>query len=247
MSTSTATTTTLTLTQTRTIMRTSTGTRTARSTVRSSGRVRAFARCRRAWRSSASPPRSRRSCSRSRDSVALLADLIHNGGDALTAIPLAIAFLMRSERGERCGRVRGRAHDLRVGVCRRVRSDQPGWCTLSISTICSRSPWPGSSASSGTSWPRRVRLRAGARLDSPALIADGQHARVDGFVSLGVIASAGRGRGRPEDRRPDRRPRDHCVDPADHGAGLAHDPGGRRSPVLGQPTERTPGDDDAGR
>ena len=34
-------------------------------------------------------------------SVALLADLIHNGGDALTAIPLAIAFLVRSERGER--------------------------------------------------------------------------------------------------------------------------------------------------
>ena len=34
-------------------------------------------------------------------SVALLADLIHNGGDALTAIPLGIAFLARSERGER--------------------------------------------------------------------------------------------------------------------------------------------------
>ena len=35
-----------------------------------------------------------------------------------------------------------------------------------------------------------VRLRAGRRLDSPALVADGKHARVDGFVSLGVIASA---------------------------------------------------------
>src|SRR5689334_19461194 len=34
-------------------------------------------------------------------SVALLADLIHNGGDALTAIPLGIAFWLRSERGER--------------------------------------------------------------------------------------------------------------------------------------------------
>src|SRR5438876_8059095 len=34
-------------------------------------------------------------------SVALLADLIHNGGDALTAVPLGIAFLARSERGER--------------------------------------------------------------------------------------------------------------------------------------------------
>lgn len=36
----------------------------------------------------------------------------------------------------------------------------------------------------------RVRLRGGRRLDSPALIADGNHARVDGFVSLGVVATA---------------------------------------------------------
>ena len=36
----------------------------------------------------------------------------------------------------------------------------------------------------------QVRLRAGRRLSSPALVADGQHARADGFVSLGVIASA---------------------------------------------------------
>ncbi|MGH3009899.1 MAG: cation transporter [Gaiellaceae bacterium] len=35
-----------------------------------------------------------------------------------------------------------------------------------------------------------VRLRGGKRLDSPALIADGNHARIDGFVSLGVVASA---------------------------------------------------------
>ncbi len=36
----------------------------------------------------------------------------------------------------------------------------------------------------------QVRLRGGRRLRSPALIADGNHARVDGFVSLGVVASA---------------------------------------------------------
>ena len=36
----------------------------------------------------------------------------------------------------------------------------------------------------------RIRLRAGTRLDSPALLADGAHAQTDGFVSLGVIASA---------------------------------------------------------
>ena len=36
----------------------------------------------------------------------------------------------------------------------------------------------------------QVRLRGGERLASPALIADGKHARIDGFVSLGVVASA---------------------------------------------------------
>jgi len=42
----------------------------------------------------------------------------------------------------------------------------------------------------GNELAAQVRLRAGRRLASPALIADGNHARVDGFVSLGVIASA---------------------------------------------------------
>ena len=36
----------------------------------------------------------------------------------------------------------------------------------------------------------QIRLRGGKRLESPALIVDGNHARIDGFVSLGVIASA---------------------------------------------------------
>ena len=43
----------------------------------------------------------------------------------------------------------------------------------------------------GNELAARVRLRAGERLDSAALVADGHHARVDGFVSLGVVASAG--------------------------------------------------------
>lgn len=36
----------------------------------------------------------------------------------------------------------------------------------------------------------RIRTRAGRRLDSPALVADGKHPRADGFVSLGIVASA---------------------------------------------------------
>ena len=42
----------------------------------------------------------------------------------------------------------------------------------------------------GNELAARVRLRAGRRLDSPAVLADGNHARVDGFVSLGVVTSA---------------------------------------------------------
>ena len=43
----------------------------------------------------------------------------------------------------------------------------------------------------GNELAAQVRLRAGTRLDSPALIADGHHARVDGYVSLGVVIAAG--------------------------------------------------------
>jgi divalent metal cation (Fe/Co/Zn/Cd) transporter len=42
----------------------------------------------------------------------------------------------------------------------------------------------------GNELAAQVRLRGGRRLSSPALIADGNHARIDGFVSLGVVASA---------------------------------------------------------
>lgn len=42
----------------------------------------------------------------------------------------------------------------------------------------------------GNELAARVRLRAGKRLQSPALVADGNHARVDGYVSLGVVATA---------------------------------------------------------
>jgi divalent metal cation (Fe/Co/Zn/Cd) transporter len=48
----------------------------------------------------------------------------------------------------------------------------------------------GAAGFAGNEIAARVRLRAGARLESPALIADGNHARVDGLVSLAVVASA---------------------------------------------------------
>jgi len=122
-------------------------------------------------------------------SVALLADLIHNGGDALTAIPLAIAFLARSERGER-GAGYAVVATIFISACvaayeavvRLVHPQHLGY----LGPLAAA----GVIGFIGNELAARVRLRAGARLDSPALVADGHHARVDGFVSLGVVASA---------------------------------------------------------
>jgi cation diffusion facilitator family transporter len=123
-------------------------------------------------------------------SVALLADLIHNGGDALTAIPLGIAFWMRSERGERWA---GYAVVLTIFASATVagieaidRLINPRDLThLGILAIA------GGIGFIGNEVAAQVRLRAGARLESPALVADGHHARVDGYVSLGVVVAAG--------------------------------------------------------
>jgi cation diffusion facilitator family transporter len=122
-------------------------------------------------------------------SVALLADLIHNVGDALTAIPLGIAFLLRSLRGEKLA---GLAVVLAIFVSacvalyetiRRLLDPQP----LSHLWILAAA---GLIGLAGNELAAQVRLRAGRRLASPALVADGNHARIDGFVSLGVVASA---------------------------------------------------------
>ena len=123
-------------------------------------------------------------------SVALLADLIHNGGDALTAIPLAIAFMLRSERGERWA---GYAVVATIFVSavvaglqaidRLIHPQALGYLgALAIAGVI---------GFVGNEIAAQVRLRAGRKLRSPALVADGHHARVDGFVSLGVVAAAG--------------------------------------------------------
>jgi len=122
-------------------------------------------------------------------SVALLADLIHNAGDALTAVPLGAAFLLRSERGERWS---GYAVVLAIFVSALVAGYEAIDRLIHPQTLT----YLGALAVAGlfgflgNELAARVRLRAGRRLDSPALLADGAHARVDGYVSLGVIASA---------------------------------------------------------
>ena len=122
-------------------------------------------------------------------SVALLADLIHNAGDALTAVPLGIAFFLRSARGEQ---IAGYFVVLAIFVSA---------CVALYETIdrlihpqeLSHLGWlaaAGVIGFAGNEIAAQVRLRAGRRLDSPALVADGNHARIDGFVSLGVVLSA---------------------------------------------------------
>lgn len=122
-------------------------------------------------------------------SVALLADLIHNFGDALTAIPLGVAFFLRSYRGEKLA-------GLFVVFTIFVSAAVALFATIErfIHPQDLTHLWALAAAGlvgfAGNELASRVRLRGGRRLASPALIADGNHARVDGFVSLGVVASA---------------------------------------------------------
>ncbi len=123
-------------------------------------------------------------------SVALLADLIHNFGDALTAIPLGLAFFFRSAKGERLA---GLAVVLAIFISALVALGQTVERFIHPRSLSHL--WLLAAAGIigfvGNEIAAQVRLRAGRRLSSPALVADGNHARVDGFVSLGVLASAG--------------------------------------------------------
>src|SRR3989442_7887923 len=121
-------------------------------------------------------------------SVALLADLIHNFGDALTAIPLGLAFFFRSAKGERLG---GLAVVLAIFISALVALGQTIERFIhprSLSDLWLLAA-AGIMGFVGNEIGAQVRLRAGRRLNSP-VVADGNHARVDGFVSLGVLASA---------------------------------------------------------
>ena len=122
-------------------------------------------------------------------SVALLADLFHNFGDALTALPLGIAFFLRSSRGEKLA---GLFVVLVIFVSACVALYETTQRLIHPQHLAHL--WVLAAAGVigfvGNEIAAHVRLRAGKRLSSPAMIADGNHARVDGFVSLGVIASA---------------------------------------------------------
>jgi cation diffusion facilitator family transporter len=123
-------------------------------------------------------------------SVALLADLIHNAGDALTAIPLGVAFLLRSRRAEGFA---GLAVVLAIFVSavvagvesvRRLVEPNPPDHLAALAIA-------GAVGVLGNYLAARIRTRAGRRLQSSALIADGAHARADALVSAAVVLTAG--------------------------------------------------------
>lgn len=122
-------------------------------------------------------------------SVALLADLIHNFGDALTALPLGIAFFLRSYRGEKLAGLAVVAAVFVSAIVALYETIQRLIHPQELSQLGALAA-AGAVGFVGNEIAAQVRLRAGRRLASPALVADGNHARVDGFVSLGVVASA---------------------------------------------------------
>jgi cation diffusion facilitator family transporter len=121
--------------------------------------------------------------------ASLLADLIHNVADTLTAVPLGVAFLLRSVRAERSAGFAvvgvifiSACVALYETIARLIHPEAPAHLVaLGVAGVVG---FLGNEAAAA------IRLRAGRRLDSPALVADGYHARTDGIVSLGVVGSA---------------------------------------------------------
>lgn len=134
-------------------------------------------------------------------SVALLGDTVHNAADALTAVPLGIAFVLgRRAANRRYTYGYGRAEDL-AGVL----------IVLTIATSAAFAAWAAVdrllhprdvshlwavaaaalAGFAGNEWVARHRIRTGRRIGSAALVADGLHARTDGFTSLAVLLGAG--------------------------------------------------------
>ncbi len=133
-------------------------------------------------------------------SVALLADTIHNFSDALTALPLWLAFAIgRRAPTRRYTYGYGRAEDL-AGVfivamialsaalagyasVRRLVDPQPITSPLVVLAA-------GVIGFAGNELVAVYRIRVGRAIGSAALVADGLHARTDGFTSLAVVAAA---------------------------------------------------------
>jgi cation diffusion facilitator family transporter len=133
-------------------------------------------------------------------SVALLADTIHNFGDAATAVPLGFAFLLsRKKPDKRFTYGYGRAEDLAgLFIVFLIFLSSAVAAYESVFRLLSPQPvvflWAVAVASIigflGNELVATYRLRVGKEIGSAALIADGYHARADGFTSLAVLFGA---------------------------------------------------------
>ena len=133
-------------------------------------------------------------------SVALLADTIHNFGDATTAIPLAIAFwLARKKPSERFTFGYGRVEDLAgIAIVLTILASALVAGYESIQRLLHPQDvshlWAVIGASIvgflGNEGVAVFRIRVGREISSAALIADGYHARVDGWTSFAVLVGA---------------------------------------------------------
>ncbi|HEX6230191.1 MAG TPA: cation diffusion facilitator family transporter [Actinomycetota bacterium] len=133
-------------------------------------------------------------------SVALLADTIHNLADALTAIPLWIAFVVgRRPATRRYPYGFARVEDLAglfIVLAIAASAVFAAWEAvrrLADPRPLEHLPWVMAASVVGFAGNELVamyRIRVGRRIGSAALVADGHHARTDGITSLGVLAGA---------------------------------------------------------
>ncbi|GAA4136648.1 cation diffusion facilitator family transporter [Actinomadura keratinilytica] len=134
-------------------------------------------------------------------SVALLGDTLHNAADALTAVPLAVAFLAgRRPPTRRYTYGYGRAEDLAgIVIVVAIAASAIGAGYAAVQRLAHPQPVSHLGAVAlaglvgfvGNELVARYRIRVGRRIGSAALVADGLHARTDGFTSLAVLLGAG--------------------------------------------------------
>ncbi|RWM11320.1 MAG: cation transporter [Mesorhizobium sp.] len=133
-------------------------------------------------------------------SVALLADTIHNIGDATTAIPLWIAFMLARRKPSRTftyglGRVEDLAGIIIVGIIlfSAIVAGYQAIDRLINPRMVTHLGWLAAAGVVGFLGNEAVavfRIRVGREINSAALIADGYHARTDGLTSLAVVVGA---------------------------------------------------------
>jgi cation diffusion facilitator family transporter len=134
-------------------------------------------------------------------SVALLGDTVHNAADALTAVPLGIAFVLgRRAATRRFTYGYGRAEDLAgIAIVLTIAASAAFAAWAAVDRLLDPRPMshvPVVAVAAlvgfvGNEWVARYRMRVGREIGSAALVADGLHARTDGFTSLAVLVGAG--------------------------------------------------------